>query len=83
MRSLCFQFIGPIHLVVSIDAMAGVCRLKVILFAAFSRFCPIAAMASWGVGFGPPLIARAVQAEEPFHPVKAMLTPEAAFAIRR
>jgi len=74
LRSICFQFSGPIDLVGLIDAMAGVCGVGVILFAALSRFCPISAMASWGVGFGPPLIARAVQAEEPFHPARAVLT---------
>ncbi len=50
-----------------------------ILFAALSRVCPIAAIASWGVGFGPPETAGAVRTEEAFHRAKAVLDPKAAF----
>ena len=32
---------------VEIYAIAGVCEVRVILFAALSRFCPMAAIASW------------------------------------
>ena len=32
---------------VLVYALAGFCGLRVILFAALSRFCPIAAMAGW------------------------------------
>jgi len=42
-------------------AIAGVCELRVILFAAPRRFCLIAAIASWAVCFGQPEISGAVQ----------------------
>ena len=64
---------GKAVLVVWVYAIAGVCGVRVILFTAPRRFCPIATIASWVFCSDQPEISGAVHVKAALHCAKAVL----------